>query len=66
MIFKLYIYLIFLCTFDRVICNIRYFRIFNSNVMNRMHHNFAVIFSFIQIAELQLEKQDECPYICRF
>ena len=57
MIFKLYLYLIFLYTFDRVLCNIRYFRISNYNVMKRMHHDFVYTFSNFQIAELQLDKK---------
>ena len=55
-IFELSIYRIFLYTFDRGLCNIRYFRISNYNVMNQMHHDFANIFYFFHIAELQLEK----------
>ena len=37
-------YLIFLYTFDRVLCNIRYFGISNYNVMKRMHQDFANTF----------------------
>ena len=65
MIFKLYIYLIFY-TYDGVSCNIRYFRIFQLLCDESNANDFANIFSNFYIAELQLEKQEECPYICRF
>ena len=59
-----------LYTFERVLCNIRYFRFHYYKLMKRMYQDFANTFSIFRIAELQLGKPDHrnnrCPYICRF
>ena len=43
-----------LYTFDSVLCNIRYFRFYDYNEMQRMYQDFANTFLNFRIAELQL------------
>ena len=69
MIFFLIIHVSYFSLYiDRVLCNIRYFRISNYNVMKGMHQDLVNTFSNFHNAELQLEKPDhrnnQCPYIC--